>query len=88
MPRRRKDRIDTNEGEIVKVLRDRGYSVVTGMDDIVVGHNGRTYWYEIKTGPRAEIKPGQLELLDTFKGHYAIVWTAQMIINEVENAKH
>jgi hypothetical protein len=82
--KRRKDRIDSNQPDIVKELRDKGYSVEVGHDDILVGYQGRTYWYEIKTGARAEIKESQLKLLDTFKGHYKIVWTAQMIINDIE----
>jgi len=84
MPRRRADRIDANQPEIVDELRDKGYSVEVGYDDIIVGHKGRTYWFEIKTGPKAKIKDSQLKLLDEFKGHYEIVWSAQMIINRVE----
>jgi len=84
MPRRRADRIDANQPEIVKELRDKGYSVELGYDDILVGHKGVTYWYEIKIGPKAKIKDSQLKLLDNYQGHYKIVWTAQMIINEIE----
>ena len=84
MPRQRADKVDSNQSEIVKELRAKGYSVELGHDDILIGHNGRTYWYEIKTGPRSRIKPSQLKLLKEYKGHYKIVWTAQMIINDIE----
>ena len=77
-------RIDANQPAIVKELREKGYSVQVGMDDIVVGYEGRTYWYEIKTGPKAKIKDSQLKLLDEWKGHYKIVWSVEMIINDIE----
>ena len=84
MPRRRADRIDANQPEIVKELRDKGYSVELSHDDILVGYKGYTFWYEIKTGPKAKIKPSQLKLLDEWQGHYKIVWTAEMIINDIK----
>ena len=83
MPRRRADKVDSNQNDIVKELRAKGYSVEVGHDDILVGHLGKTYWYEIKVGPRSRIKESQIKLLDTFKGHYKIVWSAQMIINDI-----
>lgn len=84
MPRRRKDRIDDNQNTIVETLRERGYSVEVGHDDILVGYKGKTYWYEIKTKPRSTVQYYQNQLLDNFQGHYKIVWTAQMIINDIE----
>ena len=76
-------RIDANQPEIVKALREKGISVQTGMDDLLVGYNGETYWFEIKTGPRATIKPSQYKLLDEWKGHYEIVWNVKMILNSI-----
>lgn len=84
MPRRRADKIDANQPDIVEALLKKGYSVEVGHDDILVGANGKTYWFEIKTGPKSEIKTSQTKLLDTWKGHYSIVWTAAMIIAEIE----
>ena len=84
MPRRRADRIDSNQNSIIKELRKRGYSVVPGHDDILVGHEGKTYWFEIKQHPRSSIQDSQQELLDNFTGHYRIVWDFQMIVNEIE----
>lgn len=83
MPRRRADKVDANQAAIVKELRAAGLTVETGHDDIVVGYQGRTFWYEIKTGPRSEIKTSQAKLLDTWRGHYKIVWTAQMIFADI-----
>jgi len=81
----RHKKIDANQPEIVKDLRAMGYSVELGHDDILVGAHGKTYWFEIKTGPRAEIKESQEKLLAEFKGHYKIVWNLEMIREEIEN---
>jgi hypothetical protein len=82
----RHKKIDANQPQIVKELRALGYSVELDHDDILVGHNGRTYWFEIKTGPKAVIKESQKKLLAEYKGHYKIVWSTEMIIKELENA--
>ena len=83
----RHKKVDANQPQIVKELRALGYSVELDHDDILVGHNGRTYWFEIKTGPKAEIKESQKKLLANFKGHYSIAWSTEMIINELEQAQ-
>ena len=90
---RRAAKIDANQPGIVSDLRKLGYSVELNKDDILVGVNNRTFWYEIKepdaiskiTGlPRpSEIKDSQNKLLETWKGHYKIVWTTQMIIDDI-----
>lgn len=81
----RHKKVDANQPAIVKELRKLGYSVELDHDDILVGHNGRTYWFEIKTGPKADIKDSQKKLLAEFKGHYSIAWNAEMIIKELSN---
>lgn len=81
---RRAAKVDANQGQIVKELRDMGISVSLGHDDILVGHNGKTYWFEIKTGPKAKIKESQEKLLEEYKGHYSIVWSTEMILKELE----
>ena len=88
MPRLRADKIDANQKEIVDALRKlEGISVQPGMNDICVGYNGQTYWYEIKTGPKAYITPAQHKLLKSWTGHYKIVWTLQMILADIGYAK-
>jgi len=94
MPRQRKDRADTGQQEIVKALRKLGYSVITGMDDLLIGHNGKNYWIELKrkesrskrTGEILEsfIKPGQKELLETYRGQYAIVCSLDEILEIIK----
>lgn len=93
MPRRRKDRKDSNQDEIVEELRSKpGISVEVGKDDILCGYQGRTYWYEIKNPnvrgkdgqPRpSAIKDDQKRILREFTGHYKIVFTAEEILEDI-----
>ena len=80
---RRAAKIDANQPEIVKELRKLGYSVEVGHDDILVGYNGKTYWFEIKTSEKAKVKESQIKLMSEYKGHYSIVWTTEMILKEI-----
>ena len=57
--------------------------MVDSHDDILVGHKGSTYWFEIKTGPKADIKDSQRRLLKTWAGHYKIVWSIDMILEDL-----
>ena len=79
----RHKRIDANQPQIVKELRAMGLSVELDHDDILVGHDGKTYWYEIKTGEKAEVKDSQKKLLAEYKGHYKIVWSVEMILADI-----
>ena len=93
MPRRRADRTDNGQQEIVKALRKMGYSVVTNMDDLLIGCNGINYWIELKrhearskrTGEilTSFIKPSQKELLQNYKGQYAICTSLDEILQEI-----
>jgi len=85
---RRAAKIDANQPEIVKELRGIGCSVSVGHDDILVGYQGKTYWFEIKTDEKAAVKESQKKLIKEWKGHYAIVWTTEMIIKEIQNANN
>ena len=80
----RANRIDQNQPEIVKALRKiPGVTVELGMDDILVGYQGKTYWYEIKVGEKSAVKPSQVKLLENWKGHYKIVWNLEMILEDI-----
>ena len=81
---RRAAKVDANQNDIVDELRSMGLSVVPGHDAILVGYMGRTYWSEIKASEKSEIKPSQKKLLAEYKGHYAIVWTIEMILKEIK----
>ena len=83
-------RTDSNEKDIVKALRKLGYSVETNHDDILVGANGLTYWFEIKTPDCVSKKTGKIKesakkesqkiLEKTWKGQYKIVSSLEEIL--------
>lgn len=87
-------RVDDNQGDIVKLLRSLpGVTVQTGMDDILVGHAGKTYWFEIKnpdtvsknTGKILESakKKSQKKLESEWKGHYRICSNVFEILKDI-----
>jgi len=91
---RRAARVDDNQQEIVDQLRSiPGVTVQLSMDDILVGHRGYNFWFEIKepsnvskkTGliNESAIKPSQKKLRETWKGHYAIVHSIEQIIEVI-----
>ena len=91
---RRAAKIDDNQRSIVKALRDMpGFWVELGHDDILVGHLGRTYWYEIKsqnavskkTGKvlTSKKKKGQINLEKHWTGHYKIVSSLDEILADI-----
>jgi hypothetical protein len=91
---RRAAKIDANQPAIVKALRNiPGVTVQTGMDDLLVGYKGFTYWYELKEPEKVSkktgkildsaIKPSQMKLLDTWTGHYSIVCSLDQILAEL-----
>lgn len=88
------NRIDANQPEIVKSLRSiPGVTVKPDHDDIIVGYQGRTYWFEIKDPKKTlnkngtvkpnAIKPSQVDMLNEYTGHYAIVWSLDDILDEL-----
>ena len=91
---RRAARTDNNQTEIVKALRSiPGVSVELNHDDIIVGRNGVTYWYEIKSELAVSkrtggflvsgIKKSQKRLRDKFTGHYKIVSSLDEILHDM-----
>ena len=65
-----------------------------GHDDILVGKNGKTYWYEIKDPKKAlkqdgtfkagQIKDSQIKLSNEWRGHYKIVTSTEEIVNDIK----
>ena len=95
MSHRRAAKIDNNQPDIVKELKRAGFSVSVNHDDILVGYQGRTFWYEIKseeatsrkTGKilESKIKASQKKLRAEWRGHYKIVSSFEQIFNDVFN---
>ena len=87
MPRTRA-KVDTNQSQIVKVLRAVGASVATthqvgkGFPDIVVGYKGRNHLLEIKDGDKP---PSQRKLTaDEQEWHDKWRGTVKIVNNETE----
>lgn len=86
---RRKAKIDANQPDIVKALKDLGCSVQTlaqmghGVPDLLVGWQGRNYLFEVKDGSR---KPSERQLtIDEKAWHYP--WRGQVcVIETIEDA--
>ena len=88
-------RVDNNQKEIVKDLRKMGYSIEPDHDDILLGTQGRTFWYELKSAHATSKKTGQVResskqksqkrLLLTYKGHYAIVSNLDELLANLKN---
>lgn len=94
MPRRRADKVDANQKEIVDYLRQiKGMTVEVGHDDILVGYKGKTFWYEIKDPEKvldkdgflkeSALKPSQVKLLNEWEGHYRIAWSAEQVLLDI-----
>ena len=77
-------RIDANQPAIVKALRKiAGVTVYLDVDDILVGYKGVSYWYEIKASVKSSLQPVQTKLLAEWKGHYKIVSSLDMILEDI-----
>jgi hypothetical protein len=93
MSRRYAANNDKNQTDIVADLRDLGFSVETGHDDILVGYEGLTRWYEVKSDRAVSKKTGkvyehekkksQIRLENEFKGHYKIVSSLAEILEDM-----
>jgi len=78
-------KIDANQPEIVKNLRKMGFTVELDVNDILVGTQGRTFWYEIKNKDgRNRKQKSQEELEQTWRGHYKIVWNLEEILADIK----
>jgi len=93
MPPRFAKKIDVNQPEIVEaLLKIPGITVELDCNDILVGHNCKTYWFEIKAPDtvgkngkirESAIRPNQKELRATWKGHYRIVSSLDEILKDL-----
>jgi hemin uptake protein HemP len=78
-------KVDANQADIVAALRAiPGVSVVVGHDDILVGHHGQTYWYEIKNrAGRNTLQKSQIHLEESWQGHYRVVHDIDDILEDM-----
>lgn len=94
-----KARTDRNELSIVKAIEKiPGVTVSRGHDDLLIGHQGRTFWIEVKDPNRVlnkngtmhpkHVKDSQVDLLQGWTGHYAICWTLDDVLDVIGIAKN
>lgn len=81
---RRAAKVDGNQSGIVEALRKiPNLTVYLDVDDILIGYKGVSYWYEIKANEKSSLQPVQKQLLKHWKGHYKIVWSLDMILDDI-----
>ena len=77
---RRAARTDTNQAELVEVMRQMGASVQdlsmvgSGCPDLVVGFRGRNYMVEIKT-EKGKLRTAQHRWHGEWRGHVSVIRT-------------
>lgn len=87
---RRAAKVDENQPEIVKALRQIGASVAVtsqlgaGFPDLVVGLRGETFLLEIKT-PAGRMTHDEIEFMSEWRGHYMVVRNVEQAIDAVTN---
>ncbi len=88
-------KVDDNQSALVASLRKLpGVTVSTDHDDILVGYGKRNFWFEVKNPIRclnkhgallsSALRPKQVELLATWRGHYAVVWNVEQIREAIQ----
>lgn len=89
-----RSKTDKCQQEVIKSLRKiPGITVVTGHDDFLVGYQKNTFWYEWKSSGAiskktgkpypASIKESQKKLIESYTGHYRIVWSIEQILDDI-----
>ena len=84
-------RVDGNQKEIVECLRKVGMSVLIlssqghGCPDILVGHAGRNYLFEIKA-PGGHLTEDEIEFATGWGGHVALVYSFSDIIELIRES--
>ena len=85
-------KVDANQPGIVGTLRHMGCSVEINKDDILIGLQGLTFWYELKsenalkangTINEKAIRDIQKAIRSTWRGHYKIVSSLKQIIDDM-----
>ena len=79
-------RTDANQASIVKALRDMGATVVCLHQiggkclDILVGHYGKNYLFEIKA-PGGRLTPDEAEFLASWNGQASVIHSAEEAVD-------
>lgn len=95
---RQKAKVDDNQAEIVKALRDAGASVAVtsaqhkGFPDLVVGYKGKTFLLEVKDGAKPpsarRLTADQERFFSDWVGHCAVVHSAAEALAEIGHSRN
>lgn len=91
---RRAAKVDANQAAIVRALRCYpSITVETGHDDLLVGYNLQTFWFEVKdesvrskhTGfvRRSKLTKTEVHRLDNWRGFYRVVFNVNEILEAI-----
>lgn len=85
-------KVDLNQPEIVKELREKNYTVthvheLKNFVDIIVGHKGINYLFEIKTNKSKKLTPGEKVFFENWNGQANIIYCAQDAIDIITKLK-
>jgi Holliday junction resolvase len=90
---RRAAKVDDNQSEIVKALRQIGCTVCLlsavgkGCPDLAVGYRGRNWFLEVKDGRKAQsdrkLTHDQVEWHDSWRGQVAVVNSVDQALRAV-----
>jgi Holliday junction resolvase len=86
----RRKRVDANQKQITKELRDLGFSVALthtigkGFPDIVVGKNGVTLLVELKANKKAKLTPDEKAFLENWQGSFLVATSTLEIVKWFE----
>ena len=81
-------KVDANQKDIVLALRQAGctvfdtHAIGKGFPDIVVGHHGKNYLLEIKSG-KGKLTGPEVVFYDTWRGSNDIVRTVEEALKSV-----
>ena len=91
---RKKARVDANQKEVVKQLRDRGVSVLhthqlgKGAPDLILGYYGSNYLVELKDGAKTKsqqkLTADELDFMNKWRGNYAVCNSLEQILQLID----
>ncbi len=91
---RKKARVDANQKEVVKQLRDLGVSVLhthqlgRGAPDLVLGYINSNYMIELKDGNKTKsqqkLTPDEVQFQESWNGNYAVCNSIEQILTLID----
>ncbi len=83
-------RIDSNQTEITKKLRELGFSVLClhmvgrGCPDLLIGKNGQNWLIELKSSQKAQLTPDEERFFSEWQGNAIIAHSVEEIMSKTQ----